>query len=171
MMKTDFRSFLSEYDNVLVLLLLCLCISLVTIEEQSATSSSAARELALEVAGAKSFRIHRIGSGSHWRGGVSLCKYFDGKPFGRGLAGGRIDCWNAGRCGAKALESQRDELTVLVTGEHMAVFATGQLPKIASENDALARTKTYRTETYLWPNFLKRIICSAFSSRFPSWRS
>ena len=56
----------------------------------------------------------------------------------------------------KALESQRDELTVLVTGEHMAVFATGQLPKIASENDALARTKTYRTETYLWPNFLKK---------------
>ena len=50
MMKTDFRSFLSEYGNVLVLLLLCLCISLVTIEEQSATSSSAARELALEVA-------------------------------------------------------------------------------------------------------------------------
>ena len=49
MMKMDFRSVLSEYGNVLVLLLLCLGISLVTIEEQSATSSSAARELAMEV--------------------------------------------------------------------------------------------------------------------------
>ena len=72
---------------------------------------------------------------------------------------------------APALESQRDELTVLVTGEHMAVFATGQLPKIASENDALARTKTYRTETYLWPNFLKKDNLFHVLKRVPSWRS
>ena len=48
-MKMNFRSLLSEYGNVIVLLLICLGISLITIEEQSATSSSAARELALEV--------------------------------------------------------------------------------------------------------------------------
>jgi len=69
MMKMDFRSFLSEYGNVLVLLLLCLGISLVTIEEQSATSSSAARELAKEVSsetpnGSKVLVLVRTGEGA-----------------------------------------------------------------------------------------------------------
>ena len=155
MMKTDFRSFLSEYGNVLVLLLLCLCISLVTIEEQSATSSSAARELALEVAaqnpsGSTALVLVRTGEGaSRFANTLTESLSAEGLQVVGSIVGTPADA-------RKALESQRDELTVLVTGEHMAVFATGQLPKIASENDALARTKTYRTETYLWPNFLKK---------------
>ena len=56
----------------------------------------------------------------------------------------------------RALVSQEEELAAIVTGEHMAVFTSGQLPKLASSNQALAGTKTYRTETHLWPNFLKK---------------
>ncbi len=155
MIKTDFRSFLSEYGNVLVLFLLCLCICLVTIEEQSATSSSAARELALEVSsqnpsGSTALVLVRAGEGaSRFANTLTESLSAEGLQVVGSIVGTPADA-------RKALESQRDKLSVLVTGEHMAVFASSQLPKLASENDALAQTKTYRTETYLWPNFLKK---------------
>ena len=155
MLKINFRTFLSVYGNVLVLLLLCLCISLVTIEKQSATSSSAARELALEVSaqnppGSTVLVLVRAGEGaSLFANTLTQSLSAEGLQVVGSIVGTPADA-------RKALESQRDELTVLVTGEHMAVFASGQLPELASENDALAQTKTYRTETYLWPNFLKK---------------
>ena len=154
MMKMDFRSVLSEYGNALVLLLLCLGISLVTIEEQSATSSSAARELAMEVSaenppGSNVLVLVRTGEGaSRFAKALSESLSAEGLQVVESIVGTPADA-------RKALESQKDELTAIVTGEHMAVFASGQLPALASANDALARTKTYRPETYLWPNFLK----------------
>ena len=42
MRKMNPRSLLKEYGNAFVLLMLCILVSLVTIEKQSATSSSAA---------------------------------------------------------------------------------------------------------------------------------
>ena len=49
MRKMNPRSLLKEYGNAFVLLMLCIFVSLVTIEKQSATSSSAAKELVNEV--------------------------------------------------------------------------------------------------------------------------
>ena len=148
MMKTDFRSFLSEYGNVLVLLLLCLCISLVTIEEQSATSSSAARELALEVAaqnpsGSTALVLVRTGEGaSRFANTLTESLSAEGLQVVGSIVGTPADA-------RKALESQRDELTVLVTGEHMAVFATANCRKL--------HPKTMLTRLIVrnlsWPNF------------------
>ena len=155
MMKMDFRSFLSEYGNVLVLLLLCLGISLVTIEEQSATSSSAARELAMEVSsetpnGSKVLVLVRAGEGAtRFANALSESLSAEGLQVVGSIVGTPADA-------RKALVSQKAELAAIVTGEHMAVFASGQLPELALGNDALVRTKTYRTESYLWPNFLKK---------------
>ena len=154
-MKINFRSLLSEYGNVVVLLLICLGISLVTIEEQSATSSSSARELALEVSGdnppkSKVLVLVRTGEDA-----ARFARSLEDSLSARGLhvvasiVGTPADA-------RKALLAQKDELDAIVSGEHMAVFTSGQLPTLASENEALARTKTYRTETYLWPNFLKK---------------
>ncbi|HAW97456.1 MAG TPA: hypothetical protein DCX67_02885, partial [Opitutae bacterium] len=149
------KRFLSDYGNLLVLLLLCLGVSLVTIEEQSSTSSSAARKLAVEVAsgnpeGARVMVMVRSGEGS-----ARFAKVMEEELSKEGLqvvgaiVGTPVDA-------RRALVSQEEELAAIVTGEHMAVFTSGQLPKLASSNQALAGTKTYRTETHLWPNFLKK---------------
>ena len=49
MRKMNLRSFLKEYGNAFVLLMLCILVSLVTVEKQSATSSSAAQDLVDDV--------------------------------------------------------------------------------------------------------------------------
>ncbi len=154
-MKVDYRSFLSEYGNVLVLLLLCLGISLVTIEEQSATSSSAARELALQVAGenrngANVMVLVRTGEGAtRFAQALEKSLAAEGLQVVAAIVGTPADA-------RKALGAQKEELAAVVTGEHMAVFCSGQLPELASQNQALAQVRSYQTERYLWPNFLKK---------------
>ena len=115
------KRFLSDYGNVLVLLLLCLVISLVTIEEQSSTSSSAARELAVEVAsgnpeGARVMVMVRSGEGS-----ARFAKVMEEELSGEGLqvvgaiVGTPVDADSWFR---------KEELAAIVTGEHMAVFTS-----------------------------------------------
>jgi ribose transport system permease protein len=154
-MKINFRSVLSEYGNVLVLLVICLGISLVTVEEQSATSSSAARDLAFEVAkdnqpGSNVLILVRAGEGaSRFAESLEESLSAEGLQVIASIVGTPADA-------RKALAAQEQKIAAIVTGEHMAVFTSGQLPTLASQKDALAQTKCYRTETYLWPNFLKK---------------
>lgn len=154
MRKTNLRSFLKEYGNAFVLLMLCLLVSLVTIEKQSATSSSAAQELVDDV-------FNDLGADSnvsillHKGKGVStFSKDLESALMAKGIrvidvvVGKPIDARNS-------LLSTEGSLAAVIVTERMSVLAS-KLPEIAKENQALQKTETYRTKEYYWPNFLKR---------------
>jgi ribose transport system permease protein len=155
MMKADVRILLSEYGNVLVLLLLCIVVSVVTLKRQSATSSVAAKELSLEVAkenpkGAKVLVLVRIGDGAS-RFAQAL---EDGlSAAGLQVVGSVVGIPSEVR---SRLLSQKEDLVAVVTGEHMGDYCTKHLAGLATQNEALVQTKSYQTETYLWPDFLKK---------------
>lgn len=154
-MKVDHRKVLSEYGNVLVLLLLCAVISFVTVEEQSATSSSAARDLSKLVALENSKESRVIVLVRNGEGATRFSQVLGKELSASGLEVVALVVGTPADA-RKALVSQKDDLSAVVTGEHLAVFASEQLPELAKQNKALSNTRTYQTEKYSWPNFLKK---------------
>ena len=154
MRKMNPRSLLKEYGNAFVLLMLCIIVSLVTIEKQSATSSSAAQELVNEV-------VNDLGADSNvsillhkGKGAANFAKELESGLMNKDIrvidvvVGKPIDARNSLLSTASSLEA------VIVT-ERMSVLVS-TLPELAKENQALHRTQIFRTKEYYWPNFLKR---------------
>ena len=154
MRKMNPRSLLKEYGNAFVLLMLCIIVSLVTIEKQSATSSSAAKELVNEV-------VNDLGADSNvsillhkGKGAVNFAKELETDLMNKEIrvidvvVGKPIDARNSLLSTASSLEA------VIVT-ERMSVLVS-TLPELAKENQALHKTQIFQTKEYYWPNFLKR---------------
>mgnify|MGYP001357237686 FL=1 len=154
MRKMNPRSLLKEYGNAFVLLMLCILVSLVTIEKQSATSSSAAKELVNEV-------VNDLGADSNvsillhkGKGAANFAKELESGLMNKDIrvidvvVGKPIDARNSLLSTASSLEA------VIVT-ERMSVLVS-TLPELAKENQALHKTQIFQTKEYYWPNFLKR---------------
>ena len=154
MRKMNPRSLLKEYGNAFVLLMLCIIVSLVTIEKQSATSSSAAKELVNEV-------VNDLGADSNvsillhkGKGAANFAKELESGLMNKDIrvidvvVGKPIDARNSLLSTASSLEA------VIVT-ERMSVLVS-TLPELAKENQALHKTQIFQTKEYYWPNFLKR---------------
>lgn len=154
MRKLNLRSLLKEYGNAFVLMILCILVSMVTIEKQSATSSSAAKELVDEL-------VNDLGTDSNvsillhkGKSVATFAKDLESTLLKKGIrvidvvVGKPIDA-------RKSLLSTEGSLAAVLVTERMSVLVS-TLPELAKENKALQKTQIYRTKEYYWPNFLKR---------------
>ena len=152
MRKMNPRSLLKEYGNAFVLLMLCIIVSLVTIEKQSATSSSAAQELVNEV-------VNNLGADSNvsillhkGKGAANFAKELESGLMNKDIrvidvvVGKPIDARNSLLSTASSLEA------VIVT-ERMSVLVS-TLPELAKEARHCRRPKS--TNQGVLANFLKR---------------
>ena len=135
MRKMNLRSLLKDYGNAFVLLMLCIFVSLVTIEKQSATSSSAVQELVDEV-------VNDLGADSNvsillhkGKGARTFAKDLESALMSKGIrvidvvVGKPIDARNS-------LLGTECTLAAVIVTERMSVLVSA-LPELAKQKSGI----------------------------------
>ena len=158
MKNIGYAKLFSDYGTLVVLLLLCIGFSLVTIKEQSPTSAAAAEQLAK-----RSESELPVGSNIIiliWQGED---RELFAKTLSETLANGPVTIAKTtiGQA-ADARKTLEDfgnlgaELSGILTDKRMGDFCNDNLDKLGKTHPILAKDKIFQTESYRWPNFLKR---------------